>query len=122
VAHPNQKTRKVVVKSEKPCPEIPNAKPDLRVRHLDDGGFNGVICMMLDGAVGDALFVRNNTFLKLKELKVKRDLSKAVKSVPKTAHPNMRTFLDWMSKVTKDDEKAVAQIVAIDATAVARGG
>jgi hypothetical protein len=69
-------------------------------------------------------FLRNATFHTLKRLRVKRDLSKAVSGIPKGSdHLNVMSIVVWMSKISaRNDqtEKAVAQIVAIDATCVAR--
>jgi len=83
--------------------------------------FRSLIKLMKTADLGIAETVRSNSFKALKRLKVKRDLSKAVKGIPKGhTEVNVGNIVAWLEKVDPADPKAVAQVVAVDATAVTR--
>ncbi len=67
--------------------------------------------------------VRNATYRKLKQLGVDRDTGKASTRMPNGSdHFDVRSFVNWADKIQADDESAIEQLVAIDATAVKRMG
>lgn len=88
---------------------------------LPDNQFNNVIRVIKKSQVDRVKNIRQISFDTLKRLKVKRDLSKAVKGIPKGSdQTNVRAIIDWMNKVERKNKWAVRQVVAIDATAVVR--
>ena len=56
-----------------------------------------------------------------KRLKLKRDLTKAIKGIPNGRDQvDHGTLFTWMNKLTNKDKKAIRQLIAIDATACKR--
>ena len=91
--------------------------PKNRVRSLGGPQFNRVIRVAKLADIDQVRQLRTATFTTLKELKVKRDLSKAVVGVPKGSDQvNSGDVLRWLRQVPSDDAAAVAQVVALDAT------
>ena len=66
--------------------------------------------------------LRRVYFETLKRLKVKRDKSKAVKATPSNTNLqfNEASVVSWMRNINPEDTKAVNQLIAVDATIVAR--
>ncbi len=65
--------------------------------------------------------LRTATHAALGRLRVKRDLDKAVGGVPKGSdQSDFSSIFCWMNKVDPNEAEAVAQVIAIDATAVVR--
>ena len=61
------------------------------------------------------------TWATLRRLNVGRDSTKAVTKTPNgSKQVDVGSIRDWMNRVARTDEKAIAQIVAIDATCVKR--
>ena len=97
-------------------------KPKMPVQvELNPQQFNHVIRQIKNAAIDRAKLIRTATHSTLKRLKVKRDVSKAVKGIPKGSDQgNVGTILTWLERIGPTDKKAIRQLVAIDATAVAR--
>ena len=88
---------------------------------LDRGQFKSLIRAIKTMDLGKVKSIRAATFETLKRVKVKRNLSKAVKGIPKGSDQyNERFVTNWLHKVDTKDIRAVNQVVAVDATAVAR--
>ncbi len=85
--------------------------------------YNKTIRMVRTAGIERLKFVRTATYVALRRLGVKRDLSKAVKKTPHGSDQhNTGNLVTWLARVSPTDKKAVRQVVAIDATAVARMG
>lgn len=102
-----------------------NANPKLErtkvVTHLNKMHYNNVIRFIKRAPLDRVLVLREVTYNTLKRLQVKRDESKAVAKVPDGSdHGDVGTLKTWMDSLTKNDKKAIKQVVAIDATCVAR--
>ena len=83
--------------------------------------FNNLIRAIKTRPMDDAKAIRNATYLALKRLGAWRDKTKAVKGVPNGSDQlDLGTFYTWCDRLKPEDTEAVAQLVAIDATAVAR--
>ena len=88
---------------------------------LLDTQFDNVIRQIKRSAIDRVKILRDSTFNTLKRLKVKRDLSKAVKGIPKGSDQgNMGDVRQWLKRIKPGDKRAISQLVAIDATAVVR--
>jgi len=93
------------------------------VKELSKDQFRDVIRMLKRCPIEQAASVRFATFDALKRLGAKRDPTKAVRGIPSGSDQvNIRRILDWLDKVGPEDRRAIRQLVAIDATAVARSG
>ena len=92
--------------------EMPNNRFKTVIRYIKR--------VQIDRVVG----LRAATHAELKRMGVRRDLEKAVKGMPKASdHLNVADIIQWMRRIPgRSDvtEQAVNQVVAIDATAVAR--
>ena len=94
---------------------------DRYTRELPKNQFNNVIRMIKTRGIDRAQTLRQCTFDVMRELGVKQNLTKKVKGVPNGSdHADIQTLVTWMRNVKKTDTKAIAQIVAIDATCCAR--
>ena len=90
---------------------------------LNKAQYNKTIRMVKQAGIDRLKFVRTATYVALKRLGVKRDLTKAAKKTPYGSEQyNTGNLVAWLARVSSSDKKAVKQIVAIDATAVARMG
>ena len=92
------------------------------IKELDASQFGTAIRTIKNTQREVAVQIRHMTHKRLKELGVPRDTSKAVAGIPKhgTNDVNPRGLYEWMDRIESEDEKAIEQLVAIDATAVAR--
>lgn len=95
----------------------------LRVLALPTGQFNNIIHSIKVASPETVKQLRHATFHRLRKLGVVRDTGKAVTAAPRrgSAQLDVGTIVAWIGKVTPDETDAVAQLVAIDATLVARG-
>jgi tetrahydromethanopterin S-methyltransferase subunit H len=90
-------------------------------KELRDQQFEDVIRMLKMVGLTKVKDLKTATFGTLRRLKIKRDETKAVVGIPKGSDQhNVRTILDWLDKIEPEDEKAIEQLVAIDATATRR--
>jgi len=88
---------------------------------LPKGQYRSVIRLVKRANLGRAMVLKTATHNALKRLGVKRDPSKAVPGMPRGSDQgNIRSIIVWMDNVGPGDVKAVRQIVAVDATCVAR--
>jgi hypothetical protein len=85
--------------------------------------FNNIIRLIHQVDRERVLWLRNVSFNTLRRLGVKRDVSKAIGKLPAGSDQcDLGSIRTWMDKVQPTDLVAVAQVVAIDATAVSRTG
>ena len=83
--------------------------------------FNNVLRLILRSDVTRVMVLRNATHAALKRLGAARDPSKAAKKMPKGSDQgDMMSIITWLQGVDKSDAEAVAQVVALDATAYSR--
>jgi hypothetical protein len=68
--------------------------------------------------------LRDATFTNLRRLRTRRDKSKAVNRRPRRGsdQADQGSLITWMSKIGRKDAAAIDQLLAIDATIVARMG
>jgi len=91
------------------------------VREMLAEHLNSVIRGLNNGEVGRAKSIRSATFAALKRLGAKRDLRRAVRKVPKGSDQfDVGSIVVWLSRIGKDDAKAIDQVIVIDATATVR--
>ena len=65
-----------------------------------------------------AELVENATKAKLEELEVPRNLSAAFTRMPNGSdQTDTLSLMEWMSKITKEDDDAIEQLICLDATA-----
>lgn len=88
---------------------------------LVDDAFQAVVRRIHDADRATVLALRNDTFSTLRRLGVPRDTSRAV-GYPSDASRNCDdgSFRVWLSGLTSADAEAISQLVALDATCVAR--
>ena len=85
---------------------------------LQDSHFQTVLRWVRTIGIGRVKQIRSATFHTLRRLSVKRDMTKAVGGIPNGSDQfDLGSFLTWLDKVKVENEEAVAQIVAVDATA-----
>jgi len=85
--------------------------------------FDSLIRQIKQNSLDQVKGLKTITYSTLKRLNLKRDKSKAVAGIPKGSdQSNLQSFAVWCQKLTneKSHVKAVAQLVAIDATAAIR--
>ena len=91
---------------------------------MPNGHFNTVIRYIKQERIDRVQTLRTITYTNLRRIGCKRDLTKAVKGIPKGSdHLNVLSIKEWMEKIsgkTEETEKAVNQVIAMDATAVVR--
>ena len=124
-------TKKVSLKRAVSKPSVAKKEPELEVPHdvssrqhaMSKQGFNNVIRLCKTASLDRVAQLRQSTFVNLKRLGVKRDSSKAVAGVPNGSdqHDLMSLFV-WAANIRAEDKDAIKQLVAIDATCVARSG
>ncbi len=86
---------------------------------LNKAQYNKIIRMVKQAGVERLKFVRTATYVALKRLGIKRDLTKAAKKTPHGSEQhNTGDLVTWLARVSPTDTKAIRQIMAIDATAV----
>ena len=89
---------------------------DLRVKTLSKNDFNNVIRFLKTAPLESIKQVRTETYNNLKRLQVKRDLDACPGGIPKGSDQvDTGTLIAWLRGVEKQYEKAVAQVIAIDA-------
>jgi len=89
---------------------------------LDKQKFANVIRWINTGPVDRARSIREGSFRALKRLGVSRNMNKAQSDVPDGSDQvSVGTILAWMKRIESGHRKAIRQLVAIDATCVARG-
>lgn len=89
---------------------------------LPKNQYNNVIRLLRRADISTVLAIRNVTFVRLNEIGVKRDLSKAVEKTPNGSDQvDVQSVVQWIRSVTPDQKRAVWQLVEIDATACSRG-
>ena len=111
-----RKTRDLGPHTEKATPK----KPEQSLV-MDKSSFNNILRKLKSDALVTASFIRNATFLKLKELGVPRDLSKAVKGIPSGSdQADWGSVVTWIKKIESTDGLAIKQLISIDATACSR--
>ena len=90
-------------------------------KELPVNHFNNVIRSIHRADRDRVMWLRNVTFYTLRKLRVGRDLSKAVGKMPAGSDQcDTGSIHTWCEKILPTDTVAVAQLVAIDATAVSR--
>lgn len=83
--------------------------------------FWSVIRVVKNGSITNAVQLRAVTWETLKRLGAKRDLTKAVKGVPKGSDQvNIGAIVEWLRRVPATDADAVKQVVQLDATCTVR--
>jgi hypothetical protein len=89
---------------------------------LPKNHFQSVVRLILRSQPERVLVLRTATHEALKRLGAKRDTSKAWVKMPKggSDQGDMMSIITWLKGVDKSDVEAVAQVVSLDATAVAR--
>ncbi len=88
---------------------------------LLDFQFNNIIRSIKRSSIDRAKQIRHVTYGELKRLGVKRNKSKVVKGIPKGSdQTNHGDAFTWMHSIEPGQKRAIRQLVAIDATAVAR--
>jgi hypothetical protein len=94
---------------------------DQVIAELSLRGLGSVLRMIMRGRQDDVTAIRAMTYSTLQRLRVGRDLSKAATKLPKGSDQfDTGSLRDWLAKIKPGDEKAIEQIVIIDATAVSR--
>lgn len=97
---------------------------DRRTRPLElpPGQFDNVVRAIKNGSRDAVLQIRQATFDNLARLGVKRNKEAAVAGTPAGSdNVDVQSVIAWMRKIpSKDYKRAVRQLVALDATAVAR--
>ena len=92
-------------------------------KQLPQNQLDNVIRMIHSSDRGRVLSLRNATYNTLQRLQVRRDTKTAVGSMPDGSdHCDLMSIYVWLNKILPTDTDAVAQVVQIDATAVARTG
>ena len=93
------------------------------VIEISQRAFDSVIRLVKNAPLDRITMLRTATFKALKRLKTKRDKSKAVLGLPKGSdQQDVMSLIKWVDKVQRQHTKAIEQVVAIDATCVARIG
>ncbi len=88
---------------------------------LDKTQFRNLVRAIKNMGLDRVKNIRTVSFESLKRLKVKRDLTKAVKGIPKGSDQySEAAVFNWLRKVGPTNKRAVSQVIAIDATAVSR--
>ncbi len=91
------------------------------VRHMTKPNFFSTLRQVLKSNSEKIKQVRTASFQNLKRLGVKRDLTKAVTEIPEGSDQlNVGSLVDWMAKIQPGDDRAINQLVVIDATCVKR--
>ena len=91
------------------------------VKYLPENQFNNVIRAIKTGSLERVKEYKTATFFALKRLGAKRRVVNAKRKVPDGSDQvDVGSFITWLNKVQVGDKKAIAQIVAIDATACRR--
>lgn len=94
---------------------------NLNQDHLSKADFNSVVRCLKTASIDSVKQVRTETYTALKRLQVKRDLSKAVKGVPKGSDQfDVGSLVNWIRKVLPEQTKAVEQVIALDAVCCKR--
>jgi hypothetical protein len=82
-----------------------------------------IVTALKERSLDQVLVIRNETYAALKRLELERDVTKNWEGNPNGSNQfDMRSILDWVRRIQKDDLVAVDQLLIIDATACARGG
>lgn len=90
---------------------------------LPKNQFDNVILFIKATTLERVAVLRNATWNALRQLRVGRDLGKAVAGIPAgSAHGDIQSLVVWFGKIVTSDLAAVNQLIAIDATCVARSG
>ena len=91
------------------------------IKELLPNQFNNVIRQIKRAHIDRAASIRTVTFMALKRLGIKRNKSKAVEGMPEGSDQgNVRAIIEWLDKIDRKDKEAIAQLIAIDATATVR--
>ena len=95
---------------------------DLTVHMLGPNDFDRYIKMCFNGKVDSVSQLCETAKIHLGRIKVKPNVSKAVEKIPDNASNNVnpQSLYVWMEKLSKRHRKAVAQLVALHATACRR--
>lgn len=94
---------------------------DRTATHLSKKHFNNVIRYIKLTNIDTVKQIRTETWNNLKRLQVKRDLSKAPSGVPKGSDQvDVGTLVSFLRGIEKTHEKAVQQLLAIDAACQSR--
>ena len=92
-------------------------------KNLPQGHLDSVIRMIFREGRDRVVSLQHATHNTLKRLKVRRNLTRAVVAMPAGSDQvDLMSLFVWMNKVTREDKAAIAQVVAIDATASSRLG
>jgi hypothetical protein len=95
--------------------------PDQFNVELLPGGLNTIIRLIHRAGTEQVLVLQAATLNTLQRLKVKRDISKAVAKTPEGSDQiDLGSVIVWLNKIERKDAAAIAQLVVIDATCVAR--
>ena len=88
---------------------------------LPKNQFDNVIKLIHSMERDQVLIIRNATYTTLRRLKIKRDLSMAINRMPSgSSQVDFGTIITWLNKIYLDDNSAVNQLLAIDATCCSR--
>lgn len=88
---------------------------------LPKNQFNNVIRLLRRADIETVNTIRNVTYRKMKELGLKRDVSKAAQSTPNGSDQvDVQSLVVWINAIKPDEKRAQWQLIEIDATAVAR--
>jgi len=81
--------------------------------------FNDIIRAIKIGDLGRAKGLRTVTFHALRRLGVRRDITKAVRGIPKGSDQfDGGSIVAWINKVQPQHKDAIEQLISIDATLV----
>ncbi len=106
---------------QEPKAAVPSAEPEPMQYDMSEQHFNQVVRFVKMASLDRVSQLRQATFDTLGRLGVKRDSSKAVRGLPSGSDQHdLQSLFVWMAKVRPQHKNAVRQVVAIDATCVAR--
>ena len=88
---------------------------------LSTAQFNSFIRAIKQTKLENVKALRAISHTALKRLRVRRDMTKAVKGLPEGSNQvNVGSLITFLETVPKKNKEAVQQVIAIDATATAR--
>lgn len=93
----------------------------LAEKELQKGHFNNVLRFVKSAPLESVRPVRTETYNALKRLQVSRDFSKAKSGIPKGSDQvDVGTLVKWLRSIEKPNEKAIEQLVILDAVCCGR--
>ena len=89
--------------------------------HLSKQQFNNVIRMIKLADVHKIRQLKHMTYNKLKEFKIKRNKSLAIKKIPNGSDQfNVYAVIEWINKIKPEHTEAKKQLRVLDATLCSR--